>query len=175
MYESCGGASAALFTRGRKAGRSLCGARAAEWPLAKARAPLGPGGDLAGVPLVTVEDALTPTSLRPELLDGGDAAARSLADNSTAQALVAAGITLAFIPRLAVERGFSSEWAELEVSVAARRIGIVWRSDRTLSRSERHFVELARRICSALASEPAHSAPSLAAAFSAEASDERAG
>lgn len=75
-------------------------------------------------------------------------------DNGTVQALVAAGVGVAVVPRLTVDE-HNSGIAVLELGdrVPPRLIGIAWHRDRLRTQAAEAFVEAARELCSRLERE----------------------
>jgi DNA-binding transcriptional LysR family regulator len=71
-------------------------------------------------------------------------------DNSTVQAMVASGIGAAVVPRLAVVPASLGASVQIPVSIAPRVVGVAWRRERTLSRTELYFIALARSVCASL-------------------------
>jgi molybdate transport repressor ModE-like protein len=73
-------------------------------------------------------------------------------DNATIQAMAAAGVGTALVPRLAVDpadrRTVAIDVGEL---FPPRRLGIVWHSDRTLSATAHGFMKIAAEACAAYA------------------------
>jgi DNA-binding transcriptional LysR family regulator len=75
-------------------------------------------------------------------------------DNGTIQGLVAAGVGVALVPRLAVEPGHEGTvMLELHPSIPPRVIAIAWHRDRYRSAASRAFVETAVEFCAELAAE----------------------
>ena len=71
-------------------------------------------------------------------------------NNGTVQAMVAAGLGAAIVPRLAVDGADErTQLIEME-DVPPRTIGIAWHRDRHRSPSARAFVELAQEVCATL-------------------------
>jgi DNA-binding transcriptional LysR family regulator len=72
-------------------------------------------------------------------------------DNGTLQAMVAAGVGAAIMPRLAVDRTDSGVRAiDLTGRLQARRIGIAWHRDRYQAPAAAAFVDTARAVCAEL-------------------------
>jgi DNA-binding transcriptional LysR family regulator len=72
-------------------------------------------------------------------------------DNATIQAMAAAGVGAALVPRLTIDPGNRRTVAiELGELLPPRRLGIVWHADRTLSVAAQKFVELVRAACADL-------------------------
>jgi DNA-binding transcriptional LysR family regulator len=69
-------------------------------------------------------------------------------DNATIQAMAAAGVGAALVPRLTVDPG---DRRTVAIAVGElfppRRLGLVWHSDRTLSPAARAFMAIARSAC----------------------------
>jgi DNA-binding transcriptional LysR family regulator len=69
-------------------------------------------------------------------------------DNATIQAMAAAGVGAALVPRLTVDPGDRRTIAiDVGELFPPRRLGLVWHSDRTLSPAARAFMEIARSAC----------------------------
>jgi DNA-binding transcriptional LysR family regulator len=69
-------------------------------------------------------------------------------DNGTVQALVAAGVGLALVPRLTVDPADESiAVIELGDRVPPRIIGVAWHADRQLTPAARMFIEAAETVC----------------------------
>ena len=67
-------------------------------------------------------------------------------ENGTVQGLVAAGVGIGIMPRLAVDEGDSAiEAVDLGDRVPPRLIGLAWHRDRRRTRAAEAFVELAQR------------------------------
>jgi molybdate transport repressor ModE-like protein len=72
-------------------------------------------------------------------------------DNGTLQAMVAAGVGWALVPRLAVDEDDPRvRVLEVHASVEPRTIVLVWHRDRHRTASARRFVELAVELCAPL-------------------------
>jgi len=73
-------------------------------------------------------------------------------DNATIQAMAAAGLGAALVPRLAVDLG-DPRTVVIDVGelFPPRRLGIAWHAERSLSPAARAFMELAREECAAYA------------------------
>jgi DNA-binding transcriptional LysR family regulator len=66
-------------------------------------------------------------------------------DNGTVQGLVAAGVGIGIMPRLAVDEGDPTiEVVDLGDRVPPRLIGLAWHRDRHRTRAAEAFVELAQ-------------------------------
>jgi DNA-binding transcriptional LysR family regulator len=90
---------------------------------------------------VNVEQALRARGFEPEVGFRSD-------DNSTLQNLVAAGMGVALMARLAVdERDDRIRVLELSPRIPPRRTALVWHRDRHRSRAARAFVDLAATVC----------------------------
>jgi len=110
--------------------------------------------DLADTPLIgfrqcrsveQIESRLRERGIEPHIVFRSD-------DNGTVQALVAAGMGMALVPRLTVEPSDQSiAIVDLDNTVPARRIAIVWHRDRYRSSAACAFIEAARRHCEELA------------------------
>jgi DNA-binding transcriptional LysR family regulator len=75
-------------------------------------------------------------------------------DNATVQAMAAAGVGAALVPRLTIDPGDQRTLAvDVGELVPPRRLGIVWHSDRTISATAQDFIELARSACTSYARE----------------------
>jgi molybdate transport repressor ModE-like protein len=87
-----------------------------------------------------VEERLRQAGRDPQIVFRSD-------DNGTLQALVAAGIGIAIVPRLTVDEGDEAiEVVELGDRVPPRLLGIAWHRDRRQTRAAQAFVELAQRV-----------------------------
>ena len=96
-----------------------------------------------------VEDRLRQAGRNPNIVFRSD-------DNGTVQGLVAAGVGIGIMPRLAVDEGDSAiEVIDLGDRVPPRLIGLAWHRDRRRTRAAEAFVELAQRQTSG--SAPRHS------------------
>jgi DNA-binding transcriptional LysR family regulator len=120
-----------------------------------AGSPLAAGGktpslrELAEQPLIgyrtcrtteLVESRLRQAGREPHIVFRSD-------DNGTIQALVAAGVGMAIVPRLTVnESDESVEIVPLGDRVPPRLIGIAWHRDRRQTRAAAAFVELAKQM-----------------------------
>jgi DNA-binding transcriptional LysR family regulator len=72
-------------------------------------------------------------------------------DNSTVQALVAADIGAALMPRLTVDfRDRRTAFIDVGTLLPPRLVGLVWHRDRELSEGARSLIELAGRVCAEL-------------------------
>jgi DNA-binding transcriptional LysR family regulator len=90
------------------------------------------------------EEQLRRHGVAPEVVFRSD-------DNGTVQAMVAAGVGWALVPRLAVDEDDPRvRVLEVDHTVAPRIIGLVWHRDRHRSASARRFVELAVELCAPL-------------------------
>lgn len=77
-------------------------------------------------------------------------------DNGTVQAMVAAGVGVAIVPRLTVDLHDPATVAlDLAGIVPPRRISLLWHRDRYRSAASRGFVELAREVCAEVAERDA--------------------
>ena len=121
------------------------------WEIAGRNEPVT-AEDLAELPLIgqterrpRVEAALRAAGVEPRLVFRSDA-------GRTVQALVAVGLGAAILPRLAVEPNEATVAIELvgALPVERRMIGLAWLRDRTHRAAASHFVDVARRFCSAL-------------------------
>jgi DNA-binding transcriptional LysR family regulator len=73
-------------------------------------------------------------------------------DNGTVQAMVGAGVGIALVPRLTVDRNDpSTNIVELGDLIPARRISLAWHQDRYRSPAARAFSEVAREVCAEFA------------------------
>jgi molybdate transport repressor ModE-like protein len=85
-----------------------------------------------------VEDRLRQTGRNPNIVFRSD-------ENGTVQGLVAAGVGIGIMPRLAVDEGDSAiEAVDLGDRVPPRLIGLAWHRDRRRTRAAEAFVELAQ-------------------------------
>jgi molybdate transport repressor ModE-like protein len=117
---------------------------------------------LAGLPLIdyrglrTVHHTLArlpPSARPPRVVFRSD-------DNGTIHALVAAGLGVAVLPELSIDRGFEGvRVVGLEPPVAARRHAIVWNRERDRSPAARRVVELSVALAAARERAPAGSPP----------------
>lgn len=128
----------------------------ATWPLAhSATFDLD---QLAGQPLIgyrqcrsveQIEVLLRSRGIEPRVVFRSD-------DNGTVQALVAAGMGVALLPRLALEHGDPGVAVlDFGAELPTRRIALVWHRDRYRSPSALSFVEMACRLCAELGAWPA--------------------
>ena len=86
-----------------------------------------------------VEDRLRQAGRNPNIVFRSD-------DNGTVQGLVAAGVGIGIMPRLAVDESDSAiEVIDLGDRVPPRLIGLAWHRDRRRTRAAEAFVELAQR------------------------------
>jgi molybdate transport repressor ModE-like protein len=86
-----------------------------------------------------VEDRLRQTGREPHIVFRSD-------ENGTVQGLVAAGVGIGIMPRLAVDESYPAiEVVDLGDRVPPRLIGIAWHRDRRRTRAAEAFVELAKR------------------------------
>jgi DNA-binding transcriptional LysR family regulator len=125
---------------------------AADSELAKQKSSLTPE-ELTRIPVMTYRrcrrvaqlwEEMQSRGLRIHLLYPSD-------DNSTLEAMAAAGMGAAFMPRLAVERAHVGvSVAEIDLPVAPRVIVLAWHRDRQLTPGARHFISIARRVCAAI-------------------------
>jgi DNA-binding transcriptional LysR family regulator len=89
--------------------------------------------------------------LRLQLLHPSD-------DNNTLQAMAAAGIGAAFVPRLALESAYLGvSLAEIALPVAPRVIVIAWHQDRPLTDAAKRFISIAGRVCAAIEKDESRS------------------
>jgi molybdate transport repressor ModE-like protein len=94
-----------------------------------------------------VEDRLRQTGREPHIVFRSD-------ENGTVQGLVAAGVGIGIMPRLAVDESYPAiEVVDLGDRVPPRVIGIAWHRDRRRTRAAEAFVELAQRQTSPLGAE----------------------
>lgn len=125
----------------------------AESELAKRKSPLT-FEDLAQIPIMTFQrcrraaqlsDEMQSRGLRPQLLYPST-------DNHALQAMVAAGMGAAFLPRLAIETAYLGvSVAELALPVAPRLVVLAWHRDRPLTEAAKRFLSVAGRVCAAIA------------------------
>ena len=87
-----------------------------------------------------VEEQLERAGIEHEIVFRSD-------DNTTVQALVAAGVGAALVPRLTVSDDPAIQVVETDAALVPRQIGIVWHRDRRRSPAARRFVELAQTLC----------------------------
>lgn len=88
-----------------------------------------------------VEDRLRMAGQEPQVVFRSD-------DNGTVQALVAAGVGVALVPRLTVDSTDESVAViDLGERVPPRLIGIAWHADRTLTPAAEAFVAAAKELC----------------------------
>lgn len=133
--------------------------------------------ELAGPPLIgfrqcrsmeAVEERMRSLGLEPHVVFRSD-------DNGTVQALVAAGVGVALVPRLALEPSTGSivvielgdSGAQESGGVPARQIALAWHRDRYRSPATCMFIEAARVLCQDIGREFAQTPltlPSLTAA-----------
>jgi molybdate transport repressor ModE-like protein len=86
-----------------------------------------------------VEDRLRQTGREPHIVFRSD-------ENGTVQGLVAAGVGIGIMPRLAVDESYPAiEVVDLGDRVPPRLIGIAWHRDRRRTRAAEAFVELAKQ------------------------------
>jgi DNA-binding transcriptional LysR family regulator len=112
--------------------------------------------DLDGLPLLAnhrcrtiqaVEQALRTRGVDPQIAFRSD-------DNTTIQNLVAAGMGVALVARLAVdERDERVRIVELAPSIPVRRTAVAWHRDRHRSRAAVAFVETAVAVCTEVQAE----------------------
>jgi DNA-binding transcriptional LysR family regulator len=114
---------------------------------------------LARIPLISfqqcrkiaqLEESMRARGLKPRFVYRSD-------DNGTIQAMVAAGMGAALLPRLALqpdEVGVSI--VELAVSVPPRIIVVAWHHDRSLSAASKRFVEISQLVCGTLTHHDSH-------------------
>ena len=87
-----------------------------------------------------LESHLHARGLSPEFVFRSD-------DNGTVQAMVAAGLGVAIVPRLTIDENKSATAViPLEGVVPPRRIGLVWHEDRYRSPASRGFTEIAAEV-----------------------------
>lgn len=112
--------------------------------------------ELAHIPVMTYQRCRRVAQLREDMRSRGLdlELLHPSEDNNTLQALVAAGIGAAFLPRLAVEAAYVGvSVAEVPLPVAPRIVGLAWHGDRPLTESGRRFVSIAARVCADLGSD----------------------
>ena len=91
--------------------------------------------------VLQVENHFRARGLSPDVVFRSD-------DNGTVQGLVAAGVGVAFVPRLTVDaHDERTAVLELDAKVPPRVIGIAWHRDRYRSAAARAFVDAARELC----------------------------
>src|SRR6185436_14132163 len=97
--------------------------------------------------MAAVETAIRRAGAEPEIVFRSD-------DNGTVQGLVAAGLGAALVPRLTLQPSEGGvEVVDMGHLLPPRLIGIAWHRDRYRTPAARAFVETARELCSARASE----------------------
>lgn len=109
--------------------------------------------ELARIPVMTYERCRRVSQLSEEMQNRGLKLhlRHPSDDNSTLQAMAAAGMGAAFVPRLAVERAHVGvSVAEIELPVAPRVIVLAWHQDRPLTPGAKHFISIARRVCAGI-------------------------
>jgi DNA-binding transcriptional LysR family regulator len=109
--------------------------------------------ELARIPLMTYQrcrrvtqlaEEMRSRGLQPELLHPSD-------DNNTLQAMVAAGMGAAFLPRLAIEPAYLGvSVAEVALPVAPRIVVLAWHRDRPLTPAGHRFVTISGRVCAGI-------------------------
>jgi DNA-binding transcriptional LysR family regulator len=118
-------------------------------PLADRATPLSLR-ELAAMPLVGFNQCRQERWLETQLQADGSQpqwAFRS-DDNATIQAMAAAGVGAALVPRLTIDPADRRTVAiDVGALVPPRRLGIVWHADRTLSAAAHAFIELAGSAC----------------------------
>ncbi|HEX2462671.1 MAG TPA: LysR family transcriptional regulator substrate-binding protein, partial [Vicinamibacterales bacterium] len=88
-----------------------------------------------------VEERLRLAGREPDVVFRSD-------DNGTLQALVAAGVGVALVPRLTVDPADKSiAVIDLGERVPPRIIGIAWHADRQLTPAARMFIQAAEEVC----------------------------
>jgi DNA-binding transcriptional LysR family regulator len=130
--------------------------------IAQADSPLGARTrapslrELAELPRISYQSCRITQGVEEQLRQGGREANIVFRsdDNGTVQALVAAGVGVAVVPRLTVDE-HNSGIAVLELGdrVPPRLIGIAWHRDRLRTQAAEAFVEAARELCSRLERE----------------------
>jgi molybdate transport repressor ModE-like protein len=127
--------------------------------IAQADSPLGARKrapslrELAELPRISYQSCRITQGVEEQLRQGGREANIVFRsdDNGTVQALVAAGVGVAVVPRLTVdERDRAITVLELGDRVPPRVIGIAWHRDRLRTQAAEAFVEAARKLCSRL-------------------------
>lgn len=127
--------------------------------LVPADSPLAGGGasleEIAGLPLIGfrlcrsmahVESYMATRGITPSFMFRSE-------DNGTVQGLVAAGMGVALVPRLAVEMADRRiAVVPLDGDMPPRRIALVWHRDRHRSAAARAFVAAAQALCAELVS-----------------------
>lgn len=109
--------------------------------------------ELARIPVMTYQRCRRVTQLREEMRSRGLQLEllHPSDDNNTLQAMVAAGMGAAFLPRLAVEAAhLGVSVAEVALPVAPRVIVLAWHDERPLTASGRRFISVAARVCADL-------------------------
>lgn len=125
---------------------------AADSPLARQRRPFNLTV-ITGMPLIgfrkcrtfeLIESHLHTVGLAPEIVFRSD-------DNGTIQALVAAGMGIALVPRLTVDESDpQTVIIEMEDTLPARHVLLAWHRDRYQTQVAQSFVESAQRLCQEL-------------------------
>lgn len=109
--------------------------------------------ELAQIPVMTYQRCRRVTQLKEEMRSRGLQLEllHPSDDNNTLQAMVAAGMGAAFLPRLAVEAAhLGVSVAEVALPVAPRVIVLAWHQDRPLTATGRRFISIAARVCADL-------------------------
>src|SRR3954453_18285907 len=111
--------------------------------------------EIAGLPLIgyrqcrslfAVEERFRGTGLEPKIVFRSD-------DNSTIQAMVAAGVGSALAPRLSVDTRDDTVALSVDARVPPRLIGVAWHRERYHAPAARAFVAVADRVCKAIEAE----------------------
>jgi DNA-binding transcriptional LysR family regulator len=112
--------------------------------------------ELAQLPLISfercrkvaqLEEGMRARGLKPRFVFRSD-------DNSTAQAMVSAGLGVALLPQLAIEPAHDGiALAELALPVPPRVIVLAWHRDRAASSSRVALAEASRRVCADFAAK----------------------
>jgi DNA-binding transcriptional LysR family regulator len=99
--------------------------------------------------LFAVEERFRGTGLEPEIVFRSD-------DNSTIQAMVAAGVGSALVPRLSVDTRDDTVALSVDPRIPPRLIGVAWHRERYHAPAARAFVAVADRVCKAIEAEQEH-------------------
>jgi DNA-binding transcriptional LysR family regulator len=127
--------------------------------VAPAGSPLARSGstptfrEIGAMPLVGYRTCLTVHQIESRLRAAGVEPRMAFRsdDNATLQAMVAAGMGVALVPRMAVnEADPNVEVIELDGRLPPRLIGLAWHRDRYRSAAARAFVDAALELCSQL-------------------------
>ena len=109
--------------------------------------------ELAHIPVMTYQRCRRVTQLSEEMRSRGLRLEllHPSEDNNTLQAMVAAGMGAAFLPRLAVEPAhLGVSVAEVELPVAPRVVVLAWHQERPPNTLAQRFITIAGRVCAAV-------------------------